>query len=153
RPAEFAQDTSSTEAVMLHFASVIPFELLFTIQATSPLTRAADFQAAYDLLHAHGWDSLLTGVRTRRFFWTAEGKPLNYDPRHRPRRQDFNGVIQENGAFYITKRTILEKHRCRVGGSIGIYEMDEAHRLEIDEAEDWHVLEDLLRKRLESARQ
>jgi len=148
RPAEFAQDTSSTEAVMLHFASVVPFELLFTIQATSPLTQAADFQAAYDRLHARGWDSLLTGVRTKRFFWTAGGKPLNYDPRHRPRRQDFEGAIQENGAFYITKRAILEKHQCRVGGSTGIYEMDAAHALEIDEPDDWPVLEGLLKGRI-----
>jgi CMP-N-acetylneuraminic acid synthetase len=150
RPTEFAQDTSSTEAVMLHFASLVPFEVLFTIQATSPLTRAADFQAAYDRMHAEGWDSLLTGVRSKRFFWTAGGKPLNYDPLQRPRRQDFEGVIQENGAFYITRRAILEKYQCRVGGRIGIHEMDEAHALEIDEPADWPVLEALLRRRLKS---
>jgi CMP-N-acetylneuraminic acid synthetase len=150
RPSEFAQDTSSTEAVMLHFASVVPFDFLFTIQATSPLTRASDFQAAYDRLHAEGWDSLLTGVRTKRFFWTADGKPINYDPLHRPRRQDFDGVIQENGAFYITKRAILEEHQCRLGGKIGVYEMDETHAVEIDEPADWPILEKLLAARAAS---
>lgn len=147
RPSEFAEDTSSTEAVMLHFAGLVEFDFLFTIQATSPLTRTADFQTAFDRLHANGWDSLLTGVRTKRFFWTPEGKPLNYDPLHRPRRQDFDGVIQENGAFYITKREILERHQCRLGGRIGVYEMDESHAVEIDEPADWPILERLLIER------
>jgi CMP-N-acetylneuraminic acid synthetase len=147
RPAEFAQDTSSTEAVMLHFADLVPFDYLFTIQATSPLTQSGDFQSAFERLRAEGRDSLLTGTRTKRFFWTFGGKPLNYDPLHRPRRQDFDGVLQENGAFYITRRGILEKHRCRLGGKIGVYEMDESHAIEIDEPADWDILENLLARR------
>jgi len=147
RPSELARDASSTESVMLHFAGFVPFDYLFTIQATSPLTRAADLQEGFERLIANGWDSLLTGVRAKRFFWTSDGKPLNYDPRRRPRRQDFEGVLMENGAFYITRRDILEKCECRLGGKIGVYEMDSTHAAELDEPADWAVLEDLLRKR------
>src|SRR5215510_9468974 len=54
RPSELAQDTSSTESVMLHFAGFVPFDCLFTIQATSPLTRAADLEAAFDQFQDRG---------------------------------------------------------------------------------------------------
>lgn len=50
----------------------------------------------------------------------------------------------ENGAFYITRRAILERHRCRLGGRIGIHEMPEDSALEIDEPADWARVEALL---------
>jgi N-acylneuraminate cytidylyltransferase len=132
---------------MLHFAGFVPFDCLFTIQATSPLTRAADLEAAFEQFGARGLDSLLTGVRMRRFLWTTDAKPLNYDPRRRPRRQDFDGVFTENGAFYITRREVLERCECRLGGRVGIYEMDEAHAVELDEPSDWELLDRRLRER------
>ena len=36
-------------------------------------------------------------------------KPLNLDPSNRPRRQDWNGELCENGSFYITNRELIEK--------------------------------------------
>ena len=40
----------------------------------------------------------------------------------RPRRQNFSGMLMENGAFYInTIKNILEKGN-RLSGNIGIYE-------------------------------
>jgi N-acylneuraminate cytidylyltransferase len=57
----------------------------------------------------------------------------------------------ENGAFYITKREILERYKCRLGGKIGIYEMEESTAVEIDEPEDWERVEKLLLARQVSA--
>lgn len=147
RPSQYAQDTSSTEEVMLHFMSLAPFDVLCLIQATSPLTGKEDFQAAYRQFQTEKADSLVTTVPCKRFFWDASGKPLNYDPLHRPRRQDFAGCLMENGAFYFTRRSILEQHRCRLGGKIAAYAMDEVHSVEIDEPSDWLILEGLLKDR------
>ncbi|MDO8591170.1 MAG: acylneuraminate cytidylyltransferase family protein, partial [bacterium] len=119
RPKELAEDTSSTESVMLHFAEQVPFDMLVTIQATSPFTETLDFDTAIEQFAEKKYDSLLTGVLYKKFYWTKNGKPLNYDYRKRPRRQEFPGVINENGAFYITKREILEKEKNRLGGKIG----------------------------------
>lgn len=144
RPAEFATDESSTESVMLHFAESVPFETLITLQATSPLTTNEHLNEAYNMLVSEGYDSLLTGVRTLRFYWGLDGKPLNYNPAARPRRQDFEGVIVENGAFYITKRSILCQQKCRLGGEIGIYEMPETSEVELDEPSDWSRVSTML---------
>ena len=50
----------------------------------------------------------------------------------------------ENGAFYITRREVLERFCCRLGGKIGIYEMPPNTAIEIDEPEDWGRVECML---------
>jgi N-acylneuraminate cytidylyltransferase len=57
------------------------------------------------------------------------------------------GWVMENGAFYITKKIILQQHQCRLGGSIGVYMMNPDTAAEIDEPEDWPGVEQLLIKR------
>ncbi len=150
RPAELATDTATTESVMLHLLEKVDFDILATIQATSPLVEAEDFINALHKFKAEELDSLLTGVRLRRFFWSPEGEPLNYKPEKRPLRQNFAGTIMENGAFYLTSRTVLSKYRSRLGGKVGIHEMNEDTLVELDEPEDWPVVETLLRKRIQA---
>ena len=144
RPAKLATDEASTEAVMLDVMARVSFETLVTIQATSPLLTSLDLENACKYFVNDGYDSMLSAVRTKRFFWTDNARPINYDPMNRPRRQEFLGTLMENGAFYITRRSILEKYKCRLGGSIGIYEMPESSAVEIDEPNDWPIVECLL---------
>lgn len=147
RPKELADDSSSTESVMIHFAEKVPFDILVTIQATSPLTSNSDLDSALKEFSEKNLDSMVTGVPTKRFFWSRDGKPLNYNPHLRPRRQDWNGSIMENGAFYITKRKILDEQKNRLGGRIGVYEMPEETAIEIDEPSDFKIVAKLLKKR------
>ncbi|HVM73382.1 MAG TPA: acylneuraminate cytidylyltransferase family protein [Candidatus Paceibacterota bacterium] len=145
RPEELAQDLTTTDAVMMHFMQEVPdFDILFTIQATSPLTTEAELEAALDHFLKNDHDSMLTGVRTKRFFWTDDGVAHNYDYKNRPMRQQFKGTIMENGAFYITKKETLEREKNRLGGSIGVYEMPPHFAVELDEPEDWVEVEKLL---------
>jgi len=144
RPAEFATDEASTESVMLHCMEQVPFERLVTLQATSPLLTAQHLQQALAQFDQQGCDSMLSAVRTRRFFWNDDATPFNYDPQHRPRRQDFAGTLMENGAFYITSRAVLQATRCRLGGKVGIFEMPEHTATEIDEPADWEAVARLL---------
>jgi YrbI family 3-deoxy-D-manno-octulosonate 8-phosphate phosphatase len=147
RDPSLATDKASTESVMLDFAGRVDFDILVTIQATSPLTEAVDIDSALDMFEEKRLNSLVTGTRSKRFFWTDDGKPVNYNPCMRPIRQDFKGYIMENGAFYITKRDILEKYRCRVGGKIGIFQMSPETSVELDEYSDWMAMENLLLER------
>lgn len=148
RPAEFAQDESSTESVILHFIEQSPnFDLLVTMQATSPLTTSEDLDNALTYFNKHNFDSLLTAVRTKRFFWTEEGESLNYDYHNRPRRQEFDGLMMENGAFYITKKDILKNEKNRLGGKIGVFGMREETAIEIDEPIDWDILENIISRK------
>lgn len=147
RPAELATDTASTESVMLHIAEQIDFDVLALLQATSPLTTALDLIEARDRFERNQLDSLLTAVESHRFFWKPDGTPINYDPARRPRRQDMSPWLMENGAFYFTKRRILEATKSRLGGKIDMHVMSPDSAVEIDEPRDWAIVEHLLRER------
>jgi len=150
RPAETATDTASTESVMLHFAEQHEFDNLVLIQATSPLTQAADFSGAFERLQSTGADSLLTVTHEHRFLWQDQGNGTvtakNYDPVRRPRRQDWQGELVENGAFYICTRAGLLVSRSRLHGRVAYWVMSGKTAVEIDTPEDWEVLEALVQR-------
>ena len=156
RPRETATDIASTESAMLYFAGAYPeFERLVLIQATSPLLSAEHLSQAIEHYEAAGYDSLLSVVRQKRFCWVEceNGyRPVNYNYNNRPRRQEFDGYLVENGAFYINTRTNLLESKCRLSGSVGVYVMPEETYFEIDEPSDWVIVEQLLKKRASTSR-
>ncbi|MGE9980343.1 cytidylyltransferase domain-containing protein [Prevotella sp. SGI.167] len=151
RSAENACDTASTESVMLeyiNYAQLPDDDIFMLVQATSPLTESVHFTEALQLYSKHEYDSIITCVRNYRFFWNEDGTSMNYDYRNRPRRQNFNGMLMENGAFYINIVGNVKESGNRLSGKIGIYEMPEYTATEIDEPDDWIVLENLMRKHI-----
>ncbi|WGT41684.1 HAD-IIIA family hydrolase [Lysinibacillus sp. 1 U-2021] len=147
RSIETATDTASTESVMLEFANRVISDTIVLLQATSPLTESKHLDEAFQKYVDDEIDSLLTVVNQKRFIWSKEGQPINYNPSARPRRQDFEGYFVENGAFYITKTLLLLESKNRLSGNIGVYEMPEETYFEIDEPTDWIIVEKLLEKR------
>lgn len=149
RSAENASDTASSESVMLEYlasANLAPDTVFMLVQATSPLTQTCHFENALRQYAIGVYDSLLTCVRNKRFFWNADGISMNYDYRHRPRRQEFDGLFMENGALYISTVDNIVASGNRLSGKIGIYEMPAYTALEIDEPEDWSLMELLMRR-------
>lgn len=149
RKAENAVDTASTESVMLEYieSAKLSEDLIFMlVQATSPLTQTVHFEEAMNMYNSGKYDSLLTCVKNYRFFWNEDGTSKNYDYKNRPRRQDFDGVFMENGAFYINSVKNIKEYKNRLSGKIGIYEMPEYTATEIDEPDDWIILENLMRR-------
>lgn len=149
RNEENANDTASTESAMLEFAEKInfDFDILCLLQATSPLTTRAAINKAIHQITTHKKDAALSVVKTHRFTWNSDGTPQNYDVFNRPRRQDFQGLLMENGAVYVTTKTAFQKTKNRVSGSIGIVAMDEETLIEIDSISDWTLVESLLAER------
>lgn len=149
RSAENATDTATTVSVMLeyiHFAK-LPLDTIFLLaQATSPMTETIHFSQALSMYSEGQYDSMLTCVRIYRFLWNENGTSKNYDYKNRPRRQDFSGELMENGAFYINTVKNILAHRNCLGGKIGIYEMPGYTATEIDEPDDWMVIENLMKK-------
>lgn len=150
RSAESASDTASTEFAMLEFASNYEFDNIVLIQATSPLLISDDLNRGFEAFNEEGADSVLSVVRQKRFHWANDkngfAHPTNYDVFKRPRRQEFDGYLVENGAFYISSKTDLIKSQNRVSGNIKAVEMNEDTFFEIDEPSDWVIIEALMKK-------
>ena len=152
RNDENANDTASTESALLEFAEKINFDfaVLCLLQATSPLTTSEDINNALFQISNEGKTSALSVVKTHRFTWNADGTPQNYDVYNRPRRQDFSGLLMENGAVYATTKDAFIKSKNRVSETIGLVEMPEETLMEIDSLSDWTIIESLLAERQKS---
>lgn len=149
RSQENAQDTSTTESVLLEFINASSYEEkddIILIQATSPLLRSEDLSGALELYNSQDVDSVLSCSIFKRFLWSYSGLPINYDFNERPRRQDFKGDLIENGAFYISNIGRILSSSNRLSGKIKPYIMPEYTSFEIDEPDDWTISESLMRK-------
>lgn len=150
RSEESATDTASTECAMLEFTAKYCFENIVLIQATSPLLLGKDLEKGFETFEQADTDSVLSVVRQKRFHWRTDShgiaNPTNYDVYNRPRRQEFDGYLVENGAFYITSRRALIDSKNRISGRIKAVEMHEDTFFEIDEPSDWIIIEALMKK-------
>ena len=145
-----ASNTASTESVMLEFLDSMNFseeDLFILVQATTPFTSSDDFDNAINIIKSNSKiDSLLSCVESKRFFWTKDGNAINYNYYKRPLRQDFNGLLMENGAFYINTVKNIYKYKNRLNGNIHPYVMPEYTAIEADEEDDWLIIEQLMYK-------
>lgn len=150
RSIESALDNSSTEMAMLEFAKNInnEFDIICLLQATSPLTTSKEIDACLSKIELEKFDSALSVVESKRFIWSDAGESLNYDYLDRPRRQEFNGQLIENGAIYTARKDTFLSNKNRIGNSIGIVKMPEDTLIEIDEPSDWIISESLLQNRI-----
>lgn len=149
RDPENASDTASTESVMLEYLEGVNIDGNFIlIQATSPLLKSEHIDSMFETLQNSDADSIFSGVREKQFHW-IEGvngvEPINYDYRNRPRRQDFQGIIAENGACYINSVENILRDKCRLSGKIIAYELPPETAYEIDEEADWVIVENLMK--------
>jgi N-acylneuraminate cytidylyltransferase len=152
RSPESATDTASSESVVLEVLAAMSCRRVVMAQPTSPMLRATDLTDGLARMDAEEADSVVSVVRQRRFIWqdNADGgaSPLNYNPADRPRRQDFDGILVENGAFYIANSDGFRGTGTRLFGRVVAHEMPEDTYLELDEPDDWPLVETLLRRRL-----
>ena len=172
RPSEISGDTASSESALLHALDFLKEnenwepELVVFLQATSPLRRPEDVQAAVETLQSSGADSLFSACHVEGFTWRAalkgkdengaeEGaaplRPVNYDPTQRPRRQELSEeILEENGSIYVFKPWVLRQLNSRLGGQITVYRMERLDSFQLDTPGDIPVLETLLDLRLRS---
>jgi N-acylneuraminate cytidylyltransferase len=150
-----ATDTASTESALLEFSEKInqAFDVLCLLQATSPFTTSKTINQSLEAIQSNTYDATLTVVNTHRFTWNSNGTPINYDVFNRPRRQDFEGLLIENGAVYCTTKQAFIKSKNRVSGNIKLIPMPEESLYEIDSETDWQIAETLLIARLKSQKE
>ncbi|TYB80162.1 acylneuraminate cytidylyltransferase [Bizionia saleffrena] len=154
RSDESASDTASTEMAMLEYCESIDynFDVFCLLQATSPFTKREHINACLKAVENEN-DSALTVVNTHRFLWNDKGEALNYNPHSRPRRQDFEGLLVENGAVYTITKAALHQYKNRIGVNTATVKMPEDSLLEIDTESDWIAIEQLLIERQKREKQ
>jgi len=153
RKFENAQSNSTTEDVLLEFVNQSFYfdrDTIVLIQATSPLTTSENLTDALEKFKiGHEiYDSMLSTVVFKRFFWGKAGIPYNYDFRHRPLRQQWEGTLLENGSFYVNYIENIKRDKCRLSKRVYPYALPEWHQYEIDGTEDWEVMENIFKENI-----
>lgn len=156
RPADLAQDTTPTEPVVRHAiaaaraADAAP-DAVMLLQATSPVRLAGTLTRALTQLAATGVDSLVGVVPQAPFIWAQgladpgtgdAGPTAAYDVTARPRRQDLTEHTlryRETGSMYLTRTWVYDELDNRLGGTIGLFVMDELEGIDVDTELDLEV--------------
>ncbi|XP_077284888.1 CMP-sialic acid synthase, partial [Arctopsyche grandis] len=139
RSAESATDEATSIFAVQEFLHYHPeVEVLALVQCTSPFIRAEYLQAAFSEI-ASGASCAFSVTRSFKLRWkkTPSGlTSLNFNPSRRPRRQDWEGELIENGMFYFAKADLLRR---------GLFQNDECSAVivrpedSLDVDTPWHL--------------
>jgi len=157
RPPELSGDKASSESAIHHAIGVIELEhemavgTVVFLQATSPLRKPGDIDAAVEVFRREGADSLISATKADDLtLWESrEGKwaSVNFDYHNRGMRQDRPTQFIENGSIYIFTPKTLATFDNRIGEKLSVYEMEFWQTWEIDTLEEIDLIEYYLIKK------
>lgn len=136
RPLELASDKASTLSVLQHVLSLVPADTVVLLQATSPIRNPDLIDQCIERFLEAGVDSLATGFICK---YVEYGK-------NDLRRQDVPGFFYDDGNVYVMRADFVSKGD-RYGTKIERMVLDREQNLEIDDAFDFWLAEQVLRKR------
>lgn len=148
RSSHASRDQATSIEAVKEFLDLHP-EVKFVgqIQGTSPCLHPSHLQTACHMIRNLGYESVFSVTRRHLFRWTeipsdqpVSTTPQNLNPAKRPRRQDWNGELYENGSFYFATAELLKKGLFQ-GGKVGYCEMQPEYSVDIDTDIDWPIAE------------
>lgn len=151
RPSNLALDTTPTLPVIKDLVEKLDknYEAVMTLQPTSPLRTWQHINAAIDMfIKDKEADSLVSVVEVPHNFMpeklmTFNGKYLSGTTAIK-RRQEIQAIYARNGAaIYITRTKKLNDYIF--GGKILPFFMDKLSSFDLDDEEDWSIIEKLFR--------
>lgn len=158
RPTELARDDTGHMDVVIHAIEWLEREqdyrpdLVLLLQPTSPLRTPEDIDAAAELIATRAADSVVSVCETHQHphlirkisekgtlvdFVSGSPQPGSSERR----RQDLPPAYFENGAIYLTKRSVLLERRTFVPENTVPYIMPAERSLQIDDAWDLRLIE------------
>ncbi|MFC4120280.1 N-acetylneuraminate synthase family protein [Nonomuraea zeae] len=142
RPEDLSGATASSESAVLHALESLGAqpEVVVLVQCTSAFIDPDDLSAAVRKVLDGEADSVVSGLPTHEFLWTAAGTGINHDPAVRPRRQDREAQFRENGAFYVMRADGLREHGHRFFGRTAVQPVPPQHAIEVDNPEDLELV-------------
>ncbi|XP_053630685.1 N-acylneuraminate cytidylyltransferase isoform X2 [Cherax quadricarinatus] len=125
-------EASSLCAVQEFLQHHTEISIVCVVQCTSPFLQARYLHKGMEKIQS-GYDSVFSVTRRHLLRW-SEGEltyPQNFNPRHRPQRQDWVGELYENGMFYFCKVNLVHQGLLQ-GGRCGYIEVPLCESLDID---------------------
>ena len=155
RPKKISTAKASSESAWLHAVSYLEkkklyFDTIVGVQPTSPIRDSNDFDSAIRIFIKKKYDSLFTSSIIKDYLvWKKNYNILksNYDYKRRKPRQLIKKQFLENGSFYIFDKNKFKRYKCRLFGKIGTYIQNFYKSFQVDEPEDFHIVESILKNK------
>ncbi|MCZ0717297.1 cytidylyltransferase domain-containing protein [Aerococcus kribbianus] len=122
------------------------YDLIITLQATSPLLTVQSLDKALDYYFQNSCDSLISVVNRPHLSWTEYEGQIVPNYKERLNRQYLPANYSETGAFLITNSQSMSPN-SRLGQAIDVFEIPESEAIDIDTVQDWWVAENELSKK------
>lgn len=150
RPPELANDTASTESVLLHLLDVIAKEVcrpkwLMTLPPTSPFRTAATIRLFADAAAnaESDIDCFMSVTERREDFWQVkdDGRMRRLFPGASRRQQDRPPLFEENSAVYVSRVTSLIETGSILGRVVSGIPISKLEGFDINTREDIQLAE------------
>lgn len=122
------------------------FDIVVTIQPTSPLLKTETLEKIIETLVQEEHDTVLTAVDDRHLSWIKAGNAFIPDYSERKNRQYLPSEYRETGAVLASKRSVITSN-SRIGEDVSLFEVAKDESVDIDSPMDWWVAEKLLKKK------
>ncbi len=151
RPENLASDEVPLDPVIYDAIQKVEdkdgvFDIVITIQPTSPLLKTETINKVIQALITNDYDTVLTAVDDRHLSWTKEGDYFLPKYTKRKNRQYLPSEFRETGAVLASKRSVITPE-SRIGKNVSLYEVDKYESVDIDSPMDWWVAEKLLNRK------
>jgi CMP-N-acetylneuraminic acid synthetase/spore coat polysaccharide biosynthesis predicted glycosyltransferase SpsG len=134
------------DAVMREEAAGRQYDLVLTVQPTSPLLRAATIRRVVERFNDPELDTVLTAVDATHLAWEERGGHPVPAYEKRVNRQQLPQRFRETGGVLATRRRFVTP-TGRIGHNVQLEQLDGFEGLDIDTADDWLVAEAALKQR------
>jgi CMP-N-acetylneuraminic acid synthetase/spore coat polysaccharide biosynthesis predicted glycosyltransferase SpsG len=152
RPAELASDRVTLDPVIHHAAGAIEatlgsrFDVVVTVQPTSPLLSPERFDAAVAAVAFDGYDTAITVVDDRHLRWLGDPEAPRPGFDARKNRQELPAAWRETGAVLAARRDFVQPE-SRFGPHVRLLPVPEHEAVDIDGYADWWLAENWLARR------
>lgn len=123
------------------------YDLIVTLQPTSPLLRTKTLDEAIDrMVNNSDVDTVIAAKDDTHLSWVKDGDRYLPNYTKRVNRQFLKPTFRETGSFLITRASVISKE-SRIGENVDLYLLEDGENIDIDTHEDWNVCEYYLRRR------
>lgn len=123
------------------------YDIVATIQPTSPLLRAQSLDAGIDmLLQDPGLDTVISACRDNHLTWGKSGEFYVPNYEKRVNRQFLPDVFRETGGFLLTRARIVTQN-SRIGANVQLALLSHGEEIDIDSQEEWSLCEYHLKRK------
>lgn len=148
RPKEIRGNLVSMNRIIAHDISQCgEYSYFLQTHTTNPLLHAETIDAAVEKYFAKldKFDSAFSVNRIQARTYWGDGSPINHSLTELKRTQDLDPIFEENSNFFIFSRDSFTKTQSRLGERPLLLEIPRAESFEIDEEEDFQLIQQLIR--------